>query len=293
MDRQAFPSNPGMKTCSCLSGLISLALALAPAAAQTPGAVETFSWLSNADSWTVYDWGEGEFYFPEWDLDSEDSDLEIYFTVAGNSLLDIYARAGSSGGAFTGDLAAAGVDAVGCEVYLEDGAAFQFGEIFFSTGPDLYFSELFPAETGWSFAYASFSEGVWYDEAYQPVSLDPAILSEVTEIGVTFYPREDGSADGLKVAIDNFTFYARLAPPRLSATRVAGGLRLEFQRAAGLAYTIRGASALDQALWPPLPGQIDINGTTPYSYVAPITGVAGFFKVEAMDFLTPVPQVGG
>jgi hypothetical protein len=274
-----------------LLSVLTLACTVPKAVAQTPGAMETFSWKSNADSWSVYDWDLEQFYYPAWDLAGDRVNPEIYFTIEGSSLLDFFARATSSGGSFTGNLAAAGVDAVGCEVYLEDAAAFDFCEIYISTGSAWYFSITFPPATGWDFIYASFSSDTWFNEELQPVSLDAATLSAITEIGITFYPRDDGSANGMVVGIDNFTYYARLAAPPLTATRVTEGLRLDFPRTAGLAYSILKSATLGQNSWSPLPGQSEITGTTPYSFTAPITGDAGFFKVGASDFLTPVPQL--
>ena len=274
-----------------LTRALALVLIADQASAQTPGAVETFSWKSNADSWSVYDWDLDAYYYPWWDMAGNGDNPDIFFSVTGSSPLDFFASASSSGGAFTGNLAAAGVDAVGCEVYIEDATAFDFCEIYVSTGSNWFFSEILPASTGWDFIYASFSSDTWFNEQFEPVSLDSNILSSISEIGITFYPRDDGSADGMYVAIDNFTFYARLSAPPLTASLVPAGLQLDFPRAAGLAYSILSSSTLGQDSWSALPGQSGITGTTPYSLTVPITGPRSFFKVGATDFLTPVPQM--
>lgn len=271
--------------------VLAWACTMPKATAQTAGAVETFSWQSNADSWSVYDWDLNEFYYPAWDLAGDGVNPEIHFTIEGSSPLDFFAGSGSSGGAFTGNLSAAGVDAVGCEIYIEDAAAFEFCEIYLSTGSAWYFSDTFPATTGWDFIYASFYSELWFDEDLNPVTLDPAILSSIAEIGITFYPSADDSADGMVVGIDSFTYYARLAAPPLTTALVPAGLRLDFPRNAGLAYSILASATLGQNSWSALPGQTGITGTTPYSFTAPLSGNSGFFKVGATDFLTPVPQL--
>jgi hypothetical protein len=273
----------------------ALPIVLFPANAQLAGTYEPFTHEANAKSWVVYDYADGESYTPGWDSEANGLNPDIYFTFAGSNALDFYADEFSSGGAFTGDLVAAGVDAIGCDILVEDIDSFNVGEFFlFSAADNRYFySELIiPEASGWDTAYASLTADVWYvyeNNAYVPVELTPAILGNITEIGVTFYPMNVAGADGKLVGIDNFTFYGAYVPPKLTTGTTGTSFQLSFDRRPGIAYSIQ--SSPDLSSWTPVPGEGFITGTTPYMMTRPLAAGPRFFKVGYEDFLTPVPQV--
>lgn len=268
---------------------------LAPAHAQLAGTYEPFTYQTNAESWFVYDYADDNYYFPEWDLAGDGLNPDIYFTFLGSNALEFSADETSSGGAFAGDLAAAGVDAISCNVFVEDASSFDFGAFFlFSAATNrYYYSEYFdPDEDGWSFAYASLTQEDWYlFEAgkYVPVALTPQILGEITGVGVTFYPLEVPTGDGKAVGIDDFTFYGALVLPQVSTSTGGGSFRLSFERRPGIGYSIR--SAPDLATWTLVPGAELITGTSPYMMTKPLVPRSLFYKVGIEDFLTPVPRV--
>jgi hypothetical protein len=278
-----------------LSAAAVLWIPFGPANAQLAGSFEPFTYESNGDSWLIYDYADQKLYTPFWDSSGSGADPYIYFTFAGSNALDFYADDLSSGGAFVGDLAAGGVDAISCDVFVEDVSSFDFAEFFlFSTTTNrFYVSAIIEPETnGWDFAYASLTEDDWYvweNGAYVPVQLTPQILAGVTEIGLTFFPLDVPGANGKEAGIDNFTFYGALILPELATSAAGGSFQLAFNRLPGIRYSIR--SSPDLATWSLVPGQGSITGTTPYTMTRPLTTGSQFFKVGIGDFLTPVPQV--
>lgn len=282
----------------CFLPAVAAALLWIPlesARAQTAGTYEPFTHQANAESWLVYDYADDELYTPFWDSAEDGLNPDIYFTFAGSNSLEIYADEFASGGAFVGDLAAAGIDAIGCEVFVDDVDSFDFGEfVLFSTSTNRYYvSEIIqPAASGWDFAYASLTEDDWYvyeNDAYVPVRLTPQILSGISTIGVQFHPLDVPAANDKAVGIDNFTFYANLKAPKIT-TRVSGGsFQLDFNRLAGIRYSIQ--SSPDLADWTLVPGEEFITGTSHYTMTQSLTPGSRFFRVGIEDFLSPVPEV--
>jgi hypothetical protein len=266
-----------------------------PSNAQLAGTFEPFTHEANAESWIVYDYADEGFYIPFWDYAGDGMNPDIYFTFAGMNALDIYADAFSSGGAFVGDLAAAGVDAISCDVFIEDINSFDFGEFFLFSATDnrYYYSDFIePDASGWDFAYASLTEDDWYvfeNGSFVPVQLTPEILGGITEIGVTFYPLDVPEADGKAVGIDNFTFYGALVLPEITTSAGGGLFQLGFDRRPGIGYSIQ--SSPDLNTWTLVPGGEFITGTSPYTMTRPLTPASRFFRVGIEDFLTPVPEV--
>lgn len=284
-----------MKTLTPL--LTFLAFAAVPVAvpAPVPGTVEEFSFQSNADTWSLYDYADDTAYPLEWDYAGDGVNPDVWSFFGGNAPMDFYALPTASGGAFAGDYADSGVDAFGCFMFVEDLATFDFGEFYFySEFDDQYHfsSSIVPDEAGWTYAYMSLREDGWYtyDSNLQqlvPTPLTDQILSQVTEVGFTFYPLS-AAAVNKDVGLDDFTLFAKLEGPPLTFSITGGTAQLSFPRVPGLAYTIQ--SSTDFQLWPDVPANIGLTGTTPWSFTAPATGTSKFYRVEVEDSLTPVPE---
>ena len=279
-----------------------LSSAILPARAQVPGTVERFSFRSNADTWLLFDYEDETVYSLDWDLAGDGQNPDVWSFFGGNAPMDIYAPfdgsgvgVDGSGGAFGGDYAATGVDAIGCFVFVEDLASFDFGEFYFYSTADAkyHFSDSFtPDEAGWTFLYTTLRNDPWYayDSTLDRVVLTPLtdqILSAVTEIGFTFYPL-NANAVNKNVGLDDFTLFAKLEGPPLTFSATGGTAQLSFPRVPGLSYTIQ--SSTDFQLWPDVPNNIGLNGTTPWTFTAPVSGTSKFYRVEVEDFLTPVPE---
>jgi hypothetical protein len=269
---------------------------LVPANAQLAGTFEPFTHRANAESWLVYDYADGVSYTPVWDSAGDGLNPDIYFTFAGTNALDFHANGFSSGGAFVGDLTAGGVDAIGCDVFVEDLASFDVGEFFLFSATDnrYYVSEyIVPGTSGWNAAYASLTGQSWYvleNGSYVSVALTPEILGNVTEAGITFYPSNVPEADGRVVGIDNFTFYGALVLPPITTGTSGNSFQLSFDRRPGIAYSIQ--SSPDLVVWTLVPGEESITGSLPYMLTRPLLPGSLFFKVGIGDSFTPVPDMG-
>ena len=267
----------------------------APLHSQTAGVFEPFTHQTNANSWTVYDRNDGGFYLPSWDSFGDGSNPDIFFPFLDGGILDFYADAGASGGAFVGDLVAGGVDVIGADIYVEDVASYDFGEFYlFSSADNRYYVSniIVPAEGGWSFATASLVLDDWFvfeDGAYQAVTLTAEILENIEEVGFSFYPVGGDEADGAIVALDNFTFYGAFILPALDTQVADGAFQLQFDRRPGISYTLQSSPDLES--WSVVPGQQEVTGNGLHTVSRPISGARRFFRVGIEDFLTPVPQL--
>lgn len=274
--------------------LISTAIS-SPANAQLAGVFEPFSHLANAESWTVYDRGDQGSYIPEWDSAGDGANPDIFLSFIAGGALDFFADSESSGGAFVGDLAKGGVDAIGADIYVEDIDSFDFGEFYFFSATDsrYYVSNLIiPEASGWSFAFASLTMEDWFVyENGHPVAIDltPEILANITETGFTFYPLDVVESDDKIVALDNFTFYGALILPEIATTTTDNTFQLSFDRRPGIGYSIE--STTDLETWSPIPSEQDITGNDTYTMTRSITAGSRFFRIGIDDFLTPVPEI--
>ena len=279
---------------SRLAALV-LSTVVVPASAQVPGTVEEFTFQSNADTWFLYDYADSTVYSLEWDRAGDGQNPDVWSFFGGDAPMDIYATPASSDGSFSGDFAASGVDALGCFAFVEDLATFDFGEFYFYSDADAkyHFSDSFTVEeAGWTYLYTSLRDDPWYsyDSTLDRLVLTPLtdqILSSVTEIGFTFYPL-NANAVNKDVGLDDFTLFAKLEGPPMTFSATGGTAQLSFPRVPGLSYTIQ--SSTDFQLWPDVPNNIGLTGTTPWTFTAPVSGNSKFYRVEVEDFLTPVPE---
>ncbi len=268
---------------------------LGSANAQLAGSYESFASQANAGSWLVYDHADSECYVPGWDRAGDGQNPDIFFTFAGTNALEFLADGVASDGAFVGDYVAAGIDAIGCDYYVEDVDALFAAEFFLYSAVEqrYYFSDyITPATNGWSFAYASLSVGPWYvyeQGAYVEAELTPSVLAEITVVGMAFYPQDVPEADGMAVAIDNLTLYGAYVLPQLSTHTADGQIQVSFERQPGLVYSILSSPDLDA--WDPVPGEESITGNSNYTMARALTSGSEFFKVSVEDDLQPVPDV--
>lgn len=274
--------------------LISTAIS-SPASAQFAGIFEPFSHLTNAESWTVYDRGDQGSYIPEWDSAGDGANPDIYLSFIAGGSLDFFADSESSGGAFVGDLAEGGVDAIGADIFVEDIDSFDFGEFYFFSATDnrFYVSDIIiPEASGWSFAFSSLTMEDWFvfeDGKFVVTELTPEILANITESGFTFHPLDVVESDDKIVALDNFTFYGALILPEIATTTTDKSFHLSFDRRPGIGYSIESTNDLET--WMPIPNEQDITGTDTYTMTRSITAGSRFFRIGIDDFLTPVPEI--
>ncbi|YCM44433.1 hypothetical protein V2O64_00175 [Verrucomicrobiaceae bacterium 227] len=284
-----------MKTFS----LLTLLLFGAPLHGQLVGATETFTDQENANTWKTYDYSVGQEGQPLWKRSGSEADPEIYTEFIEDFGVSLFADENSSDGYFVGDYVTQGVAGVFCNVFIEDSTTLDSFEFYFVSEGVFFYSNYFEVDTdGWSSAENSFQNNDWYvgvdddgdgfidDYVYTPLTDD--ILSNVSEIGVNFFPISD-AADGSDVAIDNFTLVADLSPvsPVLAVSADSGSY--SFEGLPGVQYTVEQSATLQENGWAPV--ETPFEGSGPYSFDF-TTASKQFLRVKTEALYTEVPKVG-
>lgn len=281
--------------------LVFFFLLALPSPGQILGAFTTFSNEETATTWGFVDFGDlDSAYSVFWTYPGSD-DAEIYTTFETSLNPDtgqpevfevsLFADQLSSDAAFVGDYDEVGIDTVRCDVYVEDFNSFDELEIYFLSGNTFYYSEIFDLDqSGWAQIETNFSRDEWYiyddeEETFFPVEMTPVILSDVREIGVTFYPRGPG-AEGKIVALDNFSLLPNLTPPTLAIDAGSSTPTLEFTGIPGMQYTLEGSDSLRPNDWFELAEPFEVTGTSQTPLPA---GQKGFFRVSAQPFFVEIP----
>lgn len=269
--------------------LLFLLLAL-PIQAQTLGGFETFSEEDNATGWGFYDYASEEAFVASWKL-PDTTDAEIYGAFTQDSGVSLFADAMSSDQYFIGDYASAGIDTVICEIYVEDAASFFEAEIYILAGDVFYYSDPYDVDaSGWSTLTNSFSGDQWYiyddtESVFIPVDITPTILSDVTEIGVNYYPSST-AADGKLVALDNFGLFPNLTPPALDITTSKRNATIAFTGIPGIQYTVQSSNSLRGNSWTNIENPFEITG--PFQTTTPLS-TKSFFRVLNQIFYIETP----
>jgi hypothetical protein len=272
-----------MKTLLCL-------VLVLPIHAQTLGGFETFSVEENASGWGFYNYASEEAFIANWKL-PDTTDAEIYGAFTQDSGVSLFADAMSSSQYFIGDYASAGIDTVICEIYVEDAASFLEAEIYILSGNVFYYSDPYGVDAdGWSTLTNSFSGDQWYiyndtDKVFIPVDLTPPILSDVTEIGVKYYPSST-AADGKLVALDNFGIFPDLTPPALTITTTKRNATIAFTGIPGIQYTVQSSNTLRENSWTNIENPFEITG--PSQSTTPLSP-QNFFRVRNQVFYLETP----
>lgn len=283
---------------------------ISPLRALVPGAWEPFSTEVNADAWTVfgfyYDeddlltpWKSGYFY-PGW---TGGADPFIGFTMSWDSTY-IFADGAVGSGAFTGDYAAADVQWITMDVAVSDTSLVDYFDVAIRSevgGEDRFYYTI-------SYTVESFQDDVWEpltvsledtwyywepifeDEVevggdWVEVTLTDTMLSNITEIGITFIHADDSGA-AVDVMIDNVALSHPLVTPELEVSAAGGRATISFQPLPAHVYDLEQFNPASQD-WAPAPGQTDITGPDPFSFTAPPGGF-GLFRAVAAPFYTEV-----
>ncbi|MGB6221965.1 hypothetical protein [Haloferula sp.] len=261
---------------------------------QVRGSVETFDNEPNAMSWFVYDFGDGMFYSPGWDV-FMDGDPDLFTIVEPGSGVSLLADVTSSRGELVGDFSGNRIAGMGCEAFVEDAAGLDYAEFYFVSDGVFYFSlefgglETFGSDD-WVFITVDFKEDPWYllgDEGFTEVELTDEILSSVTEVGVDFFAN-DARTESMLVAIDDFVLFPETILPELGVARTGSDFVLSFVREVSQEYKVMKSPDLKD--WKDLEGHSEITGDSIYTVTDPLAGKA-FYQVETDFFLTIIPDV--
>ena len=257
---------------------------------------EQFNTALNTSRWFIYDYEDGNFNtLPEWNAVSGGPNPEISTTFRVNNGVSILANQGSSLGTFTGDYVQAGITGIDTDIFVENSANLHSVEFFFLSGDTFYYSDPFTVNIdGWSILQYSFTTDPWYilddDFIFQEVLITDAILSDVVQIGVDFFP-ESAAAVGNRVGVDNFTLMGVVPSTPLV---IAGGdqISLGFTPEDGFSYTIETNESLDGDNWSNLSTETtNITGTEPFSTTIE-KSVRQFLRLIVRPLYYAVPDIG-
>ena len=283
-----------------LGGGSAIAMAMAAgiltATPAVPGAWETFPTQANADAWQVYDFSDGINYLPGWN-GSEAGGKYIWRAHTGDQPLIFFADNLPGAGALAGDFNAANVGAVSVEVYVEDLDEFEYLDCnVYANGPAglrFYYSQAYYYDDlegdGWQKLEFSFSRPWFYLEngAFIQVADNTAFLSDVKEVGFSFYPRL-GTTFNAYAALDDVKLEPRLAPENLATALSSGQFQLSFRKGAAVSYQVEKMSDTTPFTWTPVAGQTGITGSGPHLFATPATQGREIFRVVSQPVYTPV-----
>lgn len=263
---------------------------VAPTGAQTLGGLETFSQQDNGESWAFHNYATEKAFNAPWKF-SGNEDPEIYATFTGAAGVSLFADVMSSNGFFVGNYADTGIDTINCDIFIEDTSTFSEVEFFILAGDTFYYSNPYLVEqSGWTSLTNSLSGDQWYsydeaDQQFFEVSLTPANLFDVKEIGLNFYPSSN-AASGRIVAVDNFSLLPDLSSPK---TRISTGnstAKISFSGILGIQYTVQNASNLVESSWRNVGNPFEIVGE---SEIAVPMANKGFFRILNQPFYIEAP----
>lgn len=286
-----------------MKGVISLILASAlPLSAATPGALENFSTQVGADSWTVFDYADQSLNFPGW---AQEADSYIGFNYSANpanpTLFDqglwFFADSSEASAELFGDYATVGITGFELDVLIENPTALAVMDfaMLVGSGDDQryvfsldFIGEDFPAQ-GWYQLLFDFDQP-WFefDEAlgiFIEITLDEALLSQVSEVGIRFFPTLVNSETGV-AAIDEFKLVPELIAPGISIDNGGDVVEMSFGREPAHQYTVQ--SLTTPATWEPIAGQTGISGTGTYLFQTAIDQNAQLYRVLAEALYTPI-----
>lgn len=258
--------------------------------AQTLGGLEPFSQQDNGESWAFYNYATEQAFNAPWKF-SGNEDPEIYATFTGAAGVSLFADVMSSNGFFVGNYADTGIDTINCDIFIEDATTFSEVEFFILAGDTFYYSNPYLVEqSGWTGLTNSLSRDQWYsydeaDQQFFEVSLTPANLFDVTEVGLNFYPSSN-AAGGRIVAVDNFSLLPNLSSPK---TRISTGnstAKISFFGILGIQYTVQNASNLVERSWRNVGNPFEIVGESEID--VPLAN-KGFFRILSQPFYIEAP----
>ena len=263
---------------------------LVPTGAQTLGGYEPFTQQENGESWAVYNYATDQAFNAQWNF-SDSGDPEIYATFTGSAGVSLFADVMSSNGFFVGNYANAEIDTILCDIFIEDVNTFSEVEFYILAGDTFYYSNPYlVGQSGWTSLANSLSKDQWYiyneaDQQFFEAPLTPAILFDVKEIGLNFYP-SSSAASGQIVAIDNFNLLPDLSSPEIKISTENSTAKVSFKGIEGIQYTIQNASNLDENSWTNVGNPFETTGES--KTIVPLVN-KGFFRILSQPFYIEAP----
>ncbi|MBK1828634.1 hypothetical protein [Haloferula rosea] len=273
---------------------VLLTLAVPSLSAQSRAPWESFTHPTNADSWSVYNVSDDQYYFPIWDDVTEPTNPAIYFNFSGGQDFH-FSTLGASNDAFSGNLAALKSGGVGFNLSAENANNINFVDVAFWSVPQArwyYSPSVTPAaDSSWSWETFSFTDDTWYyyDAGWVAVELDDLTLSDVDEFIIRAVPNSS-AADGEWVAIDDFVLFPQVIVPELEVATSGGSFHLSFDLLDGQSYLAQKATTgLRNSDFIDMPGALTENAGI-LSLSEPTSGSA-FWRIDTDIDYYEIPQI--
>lgn len=262
-----------------------------------PGAWEKFPTRKNADAWLLYDFGNGQTYYPNWV--STAGQEHVWFYHDDDEPLEFSVDSLAGGGALVGNYAAANVDSVTVDLFIEDLDEFEKVDCAILTrGPDgverWYYSVPYTwsdfSADGWQRFVRFGMEETWsYFNGTTNVTVipDANFLSSVKSVAITFFPVEGSTLD-MRVGMDNFVLEPKLTPPRLATSLPAGQFRIAFTPAPGLTADLQKMAVTAPFAWTDVAGQNFIEGPAEHVFTTPRDEATKIYRVKVFPEYTDV-----
>ncbi len=265
--------------------------------AQVRAALETFTYETNANSWSVYDFTSSLPYPAEW-IAGEDPVIRYHFTdndVTGNDGF-LFSSYGGSNNSFDGNHALIRSGGIGFDLEVENPANISFIDVAFWSVTDnrwFYSSDIQPSDSSKNWQSIDFFNNKWYyyDSGWVTVELTKTNISNIDRFIIRSFPAS-AAAVGEFVAIDNFTIYPEIIVPKLKVSRTGNIFSMNFLKWAGQSYTAKkSTTGLDSGDFVDMPGALTTaGGNLALSLSEPISGTA-FWKVDTQIQYVEVPEV--
>jgi hypothetical protein len=293
---------PGSALPACISGLL-LAASVSRVTAAEAGAWETMSTLANSDAWTVYDYADDGYYFPDWAGDVAGEEYSFFFHTGDDPLWFFADTLGNPGnGKLLGNYAVEKVQAILADVLIASLPDFSDVEcVVFASGPagrTHYFSPSYYnvdfATEGWYSLRFPFDEPWFFfnGTGFQAVPVTAGLLATIEEIGFRFWPKE-GVVRDVAAAIDNVKLEPLVESPALAVSATGNEFRLAFTPPKATSCLIEKQTPAPPFTWEKVVGQTSITGTTEHLFTTPLSGRGGIFRVQSAanytPFVTPAP----
>ncbi len=265
-------------------GGLALASPLCPGA--VPGAWETFDTQANADAWELFDDSDGEFYPAEWQ-NTDGGDAYIGAEHIGDFPLTFVAGPEVGQGAFEGDYNAANVEAIACDIFIDNLDEFESVECSVTAdgpaGRRIYYSLPYLKEDfdgdGWWTVDFSFDLDWYYleDDEWTAVVVDEGFLANIGDVGIGFFP-EIGSEANSFAAIDNVVLEPRVTAPELVTETLDDTFRMTFTPAPGLSAAVERLGPAPDFEWNDVVE--NVLGPAPYQFFSPVDARSKIFRVR-------------
>lgn len=283
--------------------LLSLALLPLSASGVIPGALESFPTEDAASQWLLFDYADDQLYAPNWFTDdnpyagasfAKTNETDQFFNngiwfIADNLVAD---------GSFIGNFSENEIQGLEIDVFISEPNKLDFcdlvigsnsaGEVVYYASVSYLGAEFDQGDPDWFFLNPTFTD-LWYRiDTGESLTLTPEILSQITEVGVRFFPTVDND-EGWTPLIDNLALTPTPRVPEIETSSANNQFLLTIQQKAGSEYDLEKYNFTSNA-WASVSGQTGVSGTDLHTFERGLIPAGEFYRVIAKAGYTRVSE---